>query len=439
MLPSAIAMTIDAYVSFGRIQDYLLAEEEVESRNIDVSLKESLKMTDASFTWEMAGQQQKDTDQKDDFEGSNLQKQERIAAGIPNAESGDEEPFHLDNLDFTFDREELVAIVGSVGSGKSSLLAALAGDMRLKSGTVTQSSSIGYCPQYAWIQNTTIKENITFGRPFEQEKYQRVIQACALQPDLDMLPQGDKTEVGERGITLSGGQKQRLNIARAIYFDANIVLLDDPLSAVDAHVGEHIFKEAICGLLRKKCRVLATHQLQILNQCDKIIWLEYGKIKATGTFNELMASNSDFEHLLSMTAEKKTPNLEDNSESETNDAIDDEENIEIGRLGKKMTAVKATAQGGLMEAEEKNKNGVEWTVWYKYVQASGSLLNAPLIVLLCCLAQAAQVMSTFWLSYWTNGTYGLGNVTYVSTNPTISSTITLAPISHSKYLLPLEN
>ncbi len=122
--------------------------------------------------------------------------------------------------------------------------------------------------------------------------------SCALQADLDILPHGDQTEIGERGITISGGQKQRLNIARAIYFDADIVLMDDPLSAVDAHVGRHIFDNAILGLLRGKCLILATHQLWVLNRCDRIVWMEAGKIQAVDTFENLMSNHQGFRALI---------------------------------------------------------------------------------------------------------------------------------------------
>lgn len=205
LLPSVVAMTIDAYVSLGRIQDYLLAEEEAESRNIDESLKDAFTMTDASFTWEIGGKSQEDEEQREylkkDLE-SGMKTTENIT-GKPSPERGDGIPFHFDRINLTFNRKELVAIVGSVASGKSSFLAALAGDMRLTSGIVTQSSAIAYCPQYAWIQNASIKDNIIFGRNFDKERYQQVIESCALQVDLEMLPHGDMTEVGERGITVS--------------------------------------------------------------------------------------------------------------------------------------------------------------------------------------------------------------------------------------------
>ena len=129
-----------------------------------------------------------------------------------------------------------------LGSGKSSLVAACLGEIPKVDGTVTMCGSVGYVPQQAWIQNATLRDNVTFGQPFEFEKYSRVLEACCLEPDIAMLPGGDMTEVGEKGITLSGGQKQRLSLARAVYQEADVYLLDDPLSAVDAHVGRHIFE-----------------------------------------------------------------------------------------------------------------------------------------------------------------------------------------------------
>ena len=173
--------------------------------------------------------------------------------------------------------------------------------MRKTDGHVMIGASRAFCPQYAWIQNATVKENIVFGKEFKRRWYEEVIDACALRPDLEMLPNGDRTEIGERGITVSGGQKQRLNIARAIYFDADIVLMDDPLSAVDAHVGRHIMDNAICGLLKDKCRILATHQLHVLNRCDRIIWVDEGRIQAIDTFPNLMANNTGFQKLMTMT------------------------------------------------------------------------------------------------------------------------------------------
>lgn len=149
---------------------------------------------------------------------------------------------------------ELVAIVGTVGSGKSSMLSGILGEMHKFTGSMNTNGSMAYVAQQAWIQNATLKNNILFGCPLDQEKYERILDACALRTDLNILPAGDSTEIGEKGINLSGGQKQRVSLSRAVYNDADIYLLDDPLSAVDAHVGKHIFEQVIGpkGLLSSK-------------------------------------------------------------------------------------------------------------------------------------------------------------------------------------------
>lgn len=226
---------------------------------------------------------------------------------------------------------------------------------------------------------------------------------CALQADLDMLPNGDQTEIGERGITISGGQKQRLNIARAIYFDADIVLMDDPLSAVDAHVGRHIFDKAILGLLKDKCRILATHQLWVLNRCDRIIWMEGGKIQAIDTFENLMRDHRGFQTLMETTA------VEEKKEEE-HQTIDTEEPTEDQKKSKKKKQKSSVA---LMQQEERAVASVPWSVYAAYVRASGSLLNAPLAILVLVLSQGANIMTSLWLSYWTSDKYSLSTGQYI--------------------------
>lgn len=147
----------------------------------------------------------------------------------------DEEETTLKNIDMRVEKNQLVAVVGAVGSGKSSLLSAYLGEMDKISGKVNRVGTVAYVPQQAWIQNATLKDNILFGRTYDRKRYEKVVEACALKADFDMLPAGDQTEIGEKGINLSGGQKQRVSLARAVYQDADIYFLDDPLSAVDSH------------------------------------------------------------------------------------------------------------------------------------------------------------------------------------------------------------
>ncbi|XP_066253825.1 multidrug resistance-associated protein 1-like isoform X2 [Euwallacea similis] len=202
----------------------------------------------------------------------------------------------LKNINFRVQNDSIVAIVGPVGCGKSTLINALLGEMEKISGRVNSLGTVAYVPQQAWIQNATVRENIIFGKPFDKIRYNKVVDACALRPDLNMLADGDRTEIGEKGINLSGGQKQRISLARAVYEDADIYLLDDPLSAVDSHVGKHLFSEVIGpnGLLKGKVRVLVTHAITYVSKVDNIFAMKDGEIQESGTHRELLSKKGAF-------------------------------------------------------------------------------------------------------------------------------------------------
>ncbi|XP_046995474.1 ATP-binding cassette sub-family C member Sur [Schistocerca americana] len=193
--------------------------------------------------------------------------------------------------DVTIPKGKLTVIVGTVGSGKSSLLSAILGEMHTMNGKVswTSGATIAYSSQKPWLLNATLRENILFGQPYRPRRYQKVISACALEPDIDLLPGKDLTEIGEKGITLSGGQKQRIAVARALYCKAHVVILDDPLSALDYQVGKQVFTEGVKKLLlrQKRTVILVTHRLQLLSYADKIIALEKGRIRAQGTLKDI--------------------------------------------------------------------------------------------------------------------------------------------------------
>ncbi|XP_030564885.1 multidrug resistance-associated protein 1, partial [Drosophila novamexicana] len=213
---------------------------------------------------------------------------------------GDEDEMTLKNINMQVPKNNLVAIVGTVGSGKSSVIQAFLGEMEKISGTVNTVGKMAYVPQQAWIQNATVRDNILFGKPYDRKRYNKVIDACALRTDIEILSAGDLTEIGEKGINLSGGQKQRISLARAVYHDADLYLLDDPLSAVDAHVGKHIFEEVIGpkGMLAKKTRVLVTHGITFLPQTDKIYVMKMGEISENGTYAELLKNRGAFADFL---------------------------------------------------------------------------------------------------------------------------------------------
>uniref|UniRef100_A0A8C4UKM5 Multidrug resistance-associated protein 1 n=1 Tax=Falco tinnunculus TaxID=100819 RepID=A0A8C4UKM5_FALTI len=218
------------------------------------------------------------------------------------------------NLNVSIPEGSLVAVVGQVGSGKSSFLSAVLGEMEKLEGTVQRRGSVAYVSQQAWIQNDSLQENILFGANLNMPYYKLVLESCALLPDLEQLLNGDQTEIGERGVNISGGQKQRVSLARAVYSNADLYLLDDTLSAVDVHIGKHLFEKLIgpSGLLKSKTRILVTHNVTLLPHTDLIIVMEKGRISQMGTYQELISKRANFTELIQVfsaehTNEKTTP------------------------------------------------------------------------------------------------------------------------------------
>ncbi|OXB64192.1 hypothetical protein ASZ78_002114 [Callipepla squamata] len=283
-LPSVISAVAQTKVSLSRLEDFLFAEDlNPEDVDTNYSGNHAVEIFGASFCWEKNG------------------------------------PPVLKNLTVSIPEGSLVAVVGQVGSGKSSFLSALLGEMEKLEGSVHRRGSVAYLAQQAWIQNGSLQENILFGTNLNRSYYELVLESCALLPDLEQLPNGDQTEIGERGVNISGGQKQRVSLARAVYSNADLYLLDDPLSAVDVHVGKHLFEKLIgpSGLLRSKTRVLVTHNLTILPHADLIIVMEEGKISEMGNYQELISKRANFVELTQVfSAEKKneksTPNEGEN-------------------------------------------------------------------------------------------------------------------------------
>ncbi|MCO5610413.1 hypothetical protein L7F22_064649 [Adiantum nelumboides] len=204
----------------------------------------------------------------------------------------------LTHINLKIKKGYLCTIAGTVGSGKSSLLCALLGEMFKLSGKAKTSGSIAYVAQNAWIQNATIEDNILFGSSKDDLRYNQVLHACALIHDLESMDYGDRTEIGEKGINLSGGQKQRIQLARAVYQNKDVYLLDDVFSAVDAHTGSHIFKECILGMLSGKTILLVTHQVEFLAGADLVLVMKDGRISQAGKYEEILTRGSDFEALV---------------------------------------------------------------------------------------------------------------------------------------------
>jgi ATP-binding cassette subfamily C (CFTR/MRP) protein 4 len=214
--------------------------------------------------------------------------------------------YTLNDVNLDVKPGSLVAVIGEVGAGKSSLIQAILGELPIESGNIDVKGDISYASQEPWLFSGTIRQNILFGQPMDKARYKKVIKKCALERDFQLFANGDKTIVGERGMSLSGGQKARISLARAVYRNASVYLLDDPLSAVDAHVGKHLFDQCIKDFLRGNVVILVTHQLQFLQHADRIVILEDGKIQAVDTYDNLIDSGLDFAKLLAV------PTKEDN-------------------------------------------------------------------------------------------------------------------------------
>lgn len=277
--PQGVTQLAETLVSLERIENFLLFEEvSLEAMNINTVLKKIYTSTPLlnSSSKKSIG----------------ILLQDASAKWIS---SQPEETLH--DINFNVGANQLVAIVGPVGSGKTSLLHVIMKELPLIRGYKDVIGRISYASQEPWLFAGTIKQNILFGEDWNLKKYEKIIKVCALERDFNNLPYGDRSLVGDRGVTLSGGQKARINLARAIYKDADIYILDDPLSAVDTHVGKQLFQDCICGYLKKSCTVLVTHQLQYLRNVSKIYLMENGTIVSNGTYEEIRHSRTDFAKL----------------------------------------------------------------------------------------------------------------------------------------------
>ncbi|XP_064826807.1 ATP-binding cassette sub-family C member 4-like isoform X3 [Oncorhynchus masou masou] len=284
---------------------------------------------------------------------------------------------------------------------KSSLLSAILGELPHDKGVLRVKGQLTYASQQPWVFPGTIRSNILFGKELHPQKYEKVLRACALKRDMELLPDGDLTLIGDRGATLSGGQKARVNLARAVYQDADIYLLDDPLSAVDAEVGRHLFEQCICGILKNKPRILVTHQLQYLQAANQILVLKEGHVVARGTYSELQHSGVDFTSLLKRDEEEEPQT--NNNHSVVKHAFSQNS---ISSHTSSMHSVKDGADQLPEElvqtvAEESRSEGnIGVSLYFKYLNAGASILVMLGTVLLSLIAEVAYVLQDWWLAYW---------------------------------------
>ena len=360
LFPMTLSQTITIYVSLKRIAKFLNAEE-LDPTCVSHSTKEkenAIEMESASFSWDQTN-----------------------------------EEANLKGINCTIAQGSLVAIVGTVGSGKSSILAAILGEMEKIQGTVATQGSIAYVAQQAWIQNMSVKDNILFAQEYDKDKYDGVIDACALKSDLSILVNGDATEIGENGINLSGGQKQRVNLARAVYSSADIFLLDDPLSAVDAHVSKHIFEKVIgkSGLLQGKTRVWVTNNLSYLSQVDQIIVIDQGIILEQGTYKDLVMNQSHLSTLIQV----KEINDETSEEKVAVPLKTNVTNVDEPKV------ITTTAEAKLVKEESSETGRVKSSTYLAYLKSMGYSFSI-IFVTLVAVQQSLHLGGNIWLSQWSD-------------------------------------
>ncbi|CAH9107049.1 unnamed protein product [Cuscuta epithymum] len=310
----------------------------------------------------------------------------------------------LTDINLKVIRKMRVAICGTVGCGKSSMLSSILGEVPRISGSVKVCGRKAYVAQSPWIQSGTIEENILFGKEMDRSKYESILEACALERDLEILPFGDQTIIGERGINLSGGQKQRFQIARALYQDADIYLFDDPFSAVDAHTGSHLFKGVLLGLLSQKTVVYVTHQVEFLHAADLILVMKDGRITQAGTYEDILKSGSDFMELLgahNLALSTLNDSKHEEPDCSTTESItnSNEDTLKEECLKPDDETAAAMEEGGqLVNEEERGKGNVGFPVYWKYLTMVYGGALVPIILLLHLLYQVLLIGSNYWMA-----------------------------------------
>lgn len=388
--PYSMSKVAEAVVSIQRVQEFLLMSEEklemkIKKEDEEKLQKETTKQIYISKTTIIDGEMEKLIPDKLVIEEL-LETDKSIT--IKNATAywvkEDQSSVGIEDFSLNIEQKELCAIVGPVGSGKSSVLEVILGELQIDSGHSKINGTISYAAQEGWLFEGTIRSNIVFIETFNEARYNQVIQVCALERDLTLFPLGDMTIVGEKGVSLSGGQKARVNLARAIYKKADIYLLDDPLSAVDTHVGKYLFKECIEGFLGDKIRILVTHQLQYLTSVRNLVLLNKGKVDAQGTYEDLC--NLQLESLSLLPA--------------ASDEIDlDVEDHNLSAIAWRAKKLNDTA-GALAEDDRVEKQGtgaVRWDVYKQYVRA---LSGVQYVLVLFIVSQFAMTGLEFFIATW---------------------------------------
>ncbi|KAM4045947.1 ATP-binding cassette sub-family C member 5-like isoform 2-T2 [Anomaloglossus baeobatrachus] len=445
MIPLAVRAASEASVSISRFQRLFLMEEIDTKNNEKVNPYSVVEFRGAYFTWE-SGASVKCKDEKNHTSEDRDAKRQLIQMT----------PSQLEE-EKCQNSEEKQTSPESVGSRVLLNITFSLQKMTLLEGTMSVSDSVAYAAQQAWIFNASLKENVLFGEEYDEQKYKSTLEACCLFPDIHCLPDGDLTEIGERGVNLSGGQKQRISLARALYSSNSMVLLDDPLSAVDVYVGAELFSKAIKTGMHNRSVLYVTHQLQYLVECDEILYMKDGYISEQGTHTDLMNLKGDYAFLFesmqqtnvikgnTQCSEKQIDDIQWNENQDmTVKTMDPEEvnlinvmaadlPIEMPKIEANLAAGDSAVNGhvkdseadvvaesyGLMQIEEKGDGIVPSKIYGAYIKAAGGVLVVTINAILFVLTTGSAAFSNWWLSYWIK--QGSGNMSIATANWTQSS------------------
>ena len=371
--------TYEAYASLRRIEEFLLFENLRRisndlSEDVDIAERNSMKL------WSDLTEHPKKPKEAD--EARNREKPTALAiSDLTRRKLKREDEFILENIELTVAAQSFTVITGPVGSGKSTLLSAIAGEISNTSGKIVFQGTLVYVPQTAWVFSGTIRENVLFGQPYDEPKDTKVIEACALTEDIQRFPEYDQTIVGERGEVLSGGQRARVSLARAVYSNADLYLLDDPLSAVDFKVGQHIFEKCITGLLSNKTRVLVSYQEQHMKDADEVVVLYKGRVLKKGSFAELQEQG-----ILNKTVDplyKKVPEEKNSKgfvwENETGGDVADDYD--------RKPRLPNEAKGLQISEEDRAIGVVSFKLYWNYFRSGAQILTIFGIISLCVITQ----------------------------------------------------
>ncbi|KAJ3171903.1 hypothetical protein HK101_011203 [Irineochytrium annulatum] len=426
LVPQVAQRFWSSLVSIERVARFLAVGDtdsppDVHARDDPAFVADDIVVDNATFAWEVGTAEEFDIGDADEIMTKALPKAASIdtvggdasmavdLTAASNLEDEGGQIMHLKDIDFKATRGTLTVVVGKVGAGKSSILHAIIGDMKRIKGKVSVFGSIAFASQTPWLQNATLRANVLFGQPYDPARYAAVIRACALERDLTLLSHGDASEIGEKGVTLSGGQAARVNLARAVYTRSDILLLDDPLSAVDAHVGRTLMEECVLGLCKGRTVVLVTHQVQVAAKADRVVLVDKGRVVEDGRFAELAAKPGGA--FAAMMREHG------GAEAGGSDAMPRSEE-QVNRLDKDVVG-SGGATGALMTTEEREEGAVKAEFYGVYFRMSGGYGVVAAIVLACMvwqvrllfviatdvdysqyITQAERVLTDLWLAFW---------------------------------------